>query len=65
MKPSDNASHSPLMTVSELAEYLKVSHSMIYRLRRDRHLPFLKLGGSFYFDPIEIERWIAERQNKR
>jgi excisionase family DNA binding protein len=65
MKPSDNASHSPLMTVSELAEYLQVSHSTIYRLRRDRHLPFLRLGGSFYFDPFEIQRWIGERQNKK
>jgi excisionase family DNA binding protein len=62
--PADRAAPSDLMTVAELAEYLQVSHSTIYKLLRNRHLPFLKLGGGFHFDRHGIDRWIAERQTK-
>ena len=53
------------MTVSDLAEYLKVSDSTIYRLLRSGHIPFsLKRDNGFYFHRHEIDRWIAERQAK-
>jgi excisionase family DNA binding protein len=53
------------MTVSDLAEYLKVSDSTIYKLLRSGHIPFsLKRGNGFYFHRHEIDRWIAERQAK-
>jgi excisionase family DNA binding protein len=53
------------MTVSHLAEYLKVSHSTIYRLLRSGHIPFsLKRGNGFYFHRHEIDRWLAEQQAK-
>ena len=53
------------MTVSDLAEYLKVSDSTIYRLLRNGHIPFsLKRGNCFYFHRHEIDRWIAEQQAK-
>ena len=56
---------SRLMTVSDLAEYLKVSDSTIYKLLRSGHLPFsLKRGNGFYFHRHEIDRWIAEQQAK-
>jgi excisionase family DNA binding protein len=52
------------MTGSELAEYLLVPHTMIYRLLRNGHLPFLKVGGVYRFDRDEIDRWIAHRKVK-
>jgi PTS system nitrogen regulatory IIA component len=64
MKPRDHAPRSRLMTVNELARYLKVSHRTIYRLLRSGHLPILKRGDGFYFDRNEINRWIADRQIK-
>ena len=64
MKPRDHAAPSPLMTVNELARYLKVSHRTIYRLLRSGHLPILKISDGLYFDRNEINRWIAERQIK-
>jgi excisionase family DNA binding protein len=64
MKPRDHAAPSPLMTVNELARYLKVSHRTIYRLLRSGHLPILKISDGLHFDRNEINRWIAERQIK-
>ena len=53
------------MTVSDLAAYLKVSPSTIYKLLRSGNLPFsLNLGNGFYFHRHEIDRWIAELQTK-
>jgi len=54
------------MTVSDLAGYLAVSNSTIYKVLRKgtAHLPFLKIGGEYRFDKDEIDRWIAEQQTK-
>jgi excisionase family DNA binding protein len=52
------------MTVDELAEYLKVSTSTVYKMLRNGHLPFLKIGSGFRFDKHEINRWIAARESK-
>jgi excisionase family DNA binding protein len=64
MKHRDHATPGPLMTVNELARYLKVSNRTIYRLLRSGHFPILKLSDGLYFDRNEIDRWIAERQIK-
>jgi excisionase family DNA binding protein len=50
--------------VDELAEYLKVSTSTVYKMLRNGHLPFLKIGSGFRFDKHEIDRWIAARESK-
>ncbi len=52
------------MTVSELAEHLLVSHTTIYRLLRNSHLPFFKVGGAYRFDRDEIDEWAAHRKVK-
>lgn len=52
------------MTVDELAEYLQVSNSTIYKLLRTGHLPFLKIGSDYRVDRHEIDRWIKDQQPK-
>ncbi len=55
---------SVLLTVEDVAEYLKVSHATVKKLLRAHHLPYFKIGGEFRFDRYEIDRWIAERELK-
>jgi excisionase family DNA binding protein len=55
---------APVLTVRELAEYLKVHPSTIYRLLKTRQLPAFKLGGGWRFNVEEIERWRREREKK-
>ena len=51
-------------TVGELAEFLKVHHTTIYRLVKRQDLPAFKIGSDWRFSKKAIEKWLAERQKK-
>ena len=46
-----------VMTVREVAEYLKVKDRTIYRLVANREIPGFKVGGSWLFRKTEIDQW--------
>lgn len=52
-----------ILTLSEVAEYLKVAERTIYRLAGARKLPAFKVGGSWRFARADIDEWI-KRQTK-
>ena len=52
--PADNA----IMTIGEVADYLKVTERTIYRLLSAKRLPGFKVGGSWRFKMVDIDRWI-------
>jgi excisionase family DNA binding protein len=56
-----NALADELMTVSEIAEFLKVPVSWVYERTRRRGsecLPHVKLGKYLRFDPVEVRGWL-------
>lgn len=52
-----------IMTIRELAEYLKIAEKTAYRFAADGKLPGFKIGGSWRFDKKDIHRWM-ENQKK-
>ncbi|MCA9948980.1 MAG: helix-turn-helix domain-containing protein [Anaerolineales bacterium] len=50
-----------VMTVPEVAAYLKLANSTIYRLAKAGNLPGRKVGGAWRFSRVEIEGWLCER----
>lgn len=48
-----------VMTVKEVAEYLRVNQRTVYRLAVDRKLPGFKVGTSWRFERAAIDSWIA------
>jgi excisionase family DNA binding protein len=46
-----------LLTVKELADYLRVHPSTIYRLLKRGDLPGIKLGSDWRFSVEAIDRW--------
>jgi len=52
-----------VMTLDEVARYLRINKSTVYRLARDGTLPAWKLGNVWRFKKDSIERWIADTQN--
>jgi excisionase family DNA binding protein len=50
-----------LLTVDELAEYLRVDRSTVYRFIRDGELPYVTVGTRVRFRRIDIEMYL-ERQ---
>lgn len=50
-----------ILTISEVAEYLKVAERTIYRLAAARKIPAFKVGGTWRFAKADIEKWIREQ----
>jgi excisionase family DNA binding protein len=46
-----------MMTLSEVASYLRVHRSTIYRLLKHRELPAFKAGSDWRFNRDDIDQW--------
>ena len=53
---------SDIMTIREVAEYLKLSEKTAYRHAAAGKIPGFKIGGAWRFRRGEIDKWI-ERQS--
>ena len=53
-----------LMTVWELAEYLKISPHTIYNMSYQGRIPYLKAGGALRFSKASIEQWLATTKSQ-
>lgn len=54
-----------IITIKEIAIYLKVAEKTIYRLVTGNKLPAFKVGGSWRFRKAEIDQWISAQQDSR
>ena len=54
-----------ILTIKEVAEYLRITEKTAYRLASERKLPGFKVGGSWRFRKSEIDAWIDEDARKR
>lgn len=54
-----NAPAELVMTVKEVAQYLRVNQRTVYRLAADRKLPGFKVGATWRFKRLDIDSWIA------
>ena len=50
-----------ILTVKELAAYLKIAEKTAYRFTSERRLPGFKVGGAWRFRKSEIDQWIKEQ----
>ena len=50
-----------LWTVERVADELTLSRVTVYRMVRDKTIPFVRLGTAVRFHPEEIRSWIAKR----
>ena len=50
-------SSTKVLTVNELAEYLRVHRSTIYRLLKKGQLPGFKIGSDWRFNVEVIDEW--------
>lgn len=51
-----------VMTLEEVADYLRVHPSTIYRLLKKKQLPAFKVGSDWRFNLESIDRWRAEAE---
>lgn len=48
----------PLITINELAEYLKVNRATIYYWIRNQQINYVKVGTRYRFRRSEVERFL-------
>lgn len=51
-----------ILTLKEVAEYLKLTEKTAYRLAAEKKLPGFKVGGSWRFKKADLEKWIEEQK---
>ena len=66
IKPNDqfekmNTFNSGLMTIEDLASYLKVTRRTIYEWLKNNKIPAVKLVGQWRFRKDRIDAWIEEQ----
>lgn len=54
-----NTASGNVMTIREVADYLRVNQRTVYRLAVGRRLPGFKVGTTWRFKRGDIEEWIA------
>ena len=65
MSQRETVTLSPIMTPNEVAEYLHIHYTTLYRLIRRGKIPSFKIGSDYRFRRDEIEKWIAEKERQQ
>jgi excisionase family DNA binding protein len=53
-----------ILTIKEVAAYLKLTEKTAYRLAAEKKLPGFKVGGSWRFKKSELEKWIGKQSKQ-
>ena len=54
-----------ILTLKEVADYLKLTEKTAYRLAAEGKLPGFKVGGRWRFKREDVEKWIEEQKVKK
>ncbi len=55
---------SDILTITEVAEYLKVAERTLYRLAAAKKIPAFKVGGTWRLTRADIDQWIKRQTSK-
>ena len=59
---STSTSNGEILTIKQVADFLKVTERTIYRLAAAKQIPAFKVGGTWRFSRAEINQWIQRQQ---
>ncbi|GAA6168451.1 methylation-associated defense system helix-turn-helix domain-containing protein MAD1 [Sessilibacter corallicola] len=54
-----------ILTLKEVAAYLKLAEKTAYKLAAAGKLPGFKVGGSWRFKETDIDKWIEKQKNDK
>jgi len=60
-RPNAGDRESPILTVREVAQYLRVHQTTVYRLLKRHKLPAFQVGSDWRFNREEIQRWMVNQ----
>ena len=50
------------LTIDELADYLKIGRTKLYRMAQKADIPASKIGNQWRFDREEIDEWMKSQR---
>jgi excisionase family DNA binding protein len=53
--------HHDILTLEEVAQYLRLKPQTIYRWAQERRIPAVKLGKEWRFRKSILDRWLDEQ----
>jgi len=59
-----NPGEGEILTIKQVAAYLKVTERTIYRLAAAKKIPAFKVGGTWRFSHADIESWIKQQSKE-
>jgi len=54
-----------IMTLEEVAEYLRVKPQTIYTWAQEKRIPAAKLGKEWRFKKSMVDKWFIERMDEK
>jgi len=54
-----------VLRLDEVAQFLHVHPSTIYRLLKNRSIPAFKVGSDWRFNQISIEKWMKKLEGEQ
>ena len=60
LKNNDAQNEGEVMTIREVAQYLRISEAKVYELARSGTIPALRIGKSWRFQKDLLKEWIRK-----
>ena len=60
----ESVSHSLLWTIPQVAKALSLGRTKVYELIYKEGLPVQKFGRATRISPVELRRWLQQRQRQ-
>lgn len=61
---NENRNMEELLTIEELARYLKISKHTLYKMLEKRKIPAFKIANQWRFKKEKIDRWLEEHEHQ-
>lgn len=55
---------SDILTVDEVAEYLKITKKTVYKMAVEKKIPAFRVGKFWRFKKTEIDEWIKSNREE-
>ena len=63
--PREGLGMQALMTLDEVATYLRLSKDTVYRMVQSGRIPAAKVGTQWRFRKPEVEQWLESNRNRK
>jgi excisionase family DNA binding protein len=62
--PTGTAQATALLKFADVRDMLAVSRSGLYKMLRERRIPYKRIGIEYRFDRLELQAWLDKRSVK-